>query len=155
MATVWNGQKSSPAKLQARQLQLKALELRLQGLSYQEIGERIGRSDTWAYRLVMRAMRETIQEPADKVRELETSRLEKMLARVWPMIEEGNLQAIDRGVRIIEVLAKINGLYSDRVTMSEPVKMVVEYVNNWRDVQNHAAQAAPGADGSDDASGED
>lgn len=60
---------------------LKALELRKQGYSYPEIGQRLGVGTTTAFEDVDKILAQTAQEPADQVRALELDRLDEMWKR--------------------------------------------------------------------------
>lgn len=62
---------------------LEALNLRLAGASYREIGGMLGVSGTTAFQHVQRMLRETAQEPADAVREAELARLDRLLLAHW------------------------------------------------------------------------
>ena len=75
---------------------LRALELRKAGYSYAEIAADLGKHKSSAWRNVKQALKETLQEPADDVRKLELIRLDAALRAIWPMVEAGNLSAIDR-----------------------------------------------------------
>lgn len=112
----------------------KACELRAQGLTYAAIGIKLNLSKGQAYESVQRALRDTLTEPADDVRQLELIRLDElsrkarevMLAKhlvvdkgavvLWedePLVDDAPvLQAIDRLVKIQERRAKLLGLDS-------------------------------------------
>lgn len=91
----------------------QALALRLQGMSYAEIGKTIGRDQAACYRAVSKHL-ETVRaqsaETAQELREVELQRLDRLLAVVGPMAESGDLQAVDRVLRIQERRAAYLGL---------------------------------------------
>lgn len=106
---------TSAYQLKAKQRQAEALELRKAGLTYEEIAKRIGYgSRTAAYNAVKRALTELAEETsasADRLRELENSRLDRLHTIAWQQaVEAKDLTAIDRAVRISERRAKLYGL---------------------------------------------
>ena len=91
----------------------QALALRLQGLTYDQIGEQVGRDPAACYRAVAKHLQHTravAAETAQELREVELARLDRMLAVVGPMAEAGDLQAVDRVLRIQERRAAYLGL---------------------------------------------
>lgn len=105
--------KTSKATIRAAQTAKEALALRLQGLTYDEIGQRLQVSHGTAYRHVSMELantRSTAAETAQELREVELQRLDRLLAVVGPMAESGDLQAVDRVLRIQERRAAYLGL---------------------------------------------
>ena len=91
--------------------QLKALELRKAGVSYQRIADALGyKSASGAHKAVHTALKKTLQEPADELRTLELARLDDMLKAIAPHVAAGNLTAIDRALKIQERRARLLGL---------------------------------------------
>lgn len=88
----------------------QAIALRRQGLTYQAIADAMNISAPGAFQMVKRGLDRTLREVADDYRELEVQRLETALAAIWPKVIEGNLAAIDRMMRLVEVRAKLLGL---------------------------------------------
>lgn len=110
----------------------RACELRARSFTYQQIADQLGMSKGHAYASVQRALRETIQEPAEELRQLELIRLDDLhrAARTvmeathyvvdrgqvveWagsPLVDDGPvLAAIDRMLRVQERRAKLLGL---------------------------------------------
>lgn len=110
--------KSSPRIITATEKQRQALEMRKAGKSFDIIAENLGYRDrSGAYRAIARALRKTIQQPAEEVRTLEVERLDAMLQAMWTQAKSGNQGAIDRVLRIMERRAKLLGL--DAPTKSE------------------------------------
>lgn len=97
---------------------LSALDLRIAGKGYREIGEVLGTSTTTAYTDVMNALRDTLATRAEKaveLRQLEIERLDKMLDALWSRAvgkdsTRPNVALIDRVLRIMERRAKLCGL---------------------------------------------
>jgi hypothetical protein len=97
------------------------LELRLAGASYDQIGAALGlKTRSGAYRMVERVLARLVQEPADQVRALELARLDSWLTRITPLIHQGSLDALDRGLKIMARRAALLGL-------DMPVKMDMRF----------------------------
>lgn len=91
--------------------QLKALELRKAGVSYQRIADTLGyKSASGAHKAVQTALKKTLQEPADDLRKLELERLDSAAAAIYPSVKQGQYGAIDRWIKIMERRAKLLGL---------------------------------------------
>lgn len=103
--------KASENRLSANARQKQALELRMAGYGYEAIAERLGYGGpSGAFKAIQSAMKATLKEPADAVRELEVKRLDTMLAGIWIAVRNGNLQAIDRALKIMTRRAELLGL---------------------------------------------
>ena len=103
----------SPAKARRLELQAKAVDLRRSGLGFVEIGDRLGIGKSTAHRLIdegMASARAQIVASVDELRAEEVSRLDGMLAKLYPLAAEGDVQAIDRVIKIGERRAKLLGL---------------------------------------------
>jgi hypothetical protein len=99
--------------LEAREREVKALELRKAGLSYPQIGKALGVSQVAAYKIVMRVLQRyeaNIQEETEDLREIELQRLDRMLNAIEPKIRRGDLKAIAVAVRISERRSRLLGL---------------------------------------------
>ena len=91
--------------------QLKALELRKAGVSYQRIAETLGYKDaSGAWRAVKSALKKPLQEPAAELRPLEVERLDAMLSAIWASVKQGQYGAQDRALKIMERRARLLGL---------------------------------------------
>jgi hypothetical protein len=89
------------------------LELRKGGLTFRQIGERMGFSEQRAHRLVteeLQRLNADRAEAAAEVARLECERLDALLAAVWPEAQEGNLPAVDRVLAILARRAKMLGI---------------------------------------------
>ncbi len=100
-----------------------ALTLRRQGGSYRKIADQLatqpGISDKYsegsAYSDVMAEllrMSATMSETADAVRYLELERIDEMFASIWPYAKQGDYQAIERVLRLMEARGKYLGLFA-------------------------------------------
>jgi transcriptional regulator len=102
---------SQEQQIAATEKQLQALKLRKQGVSYADIAKQVGyKSGSGAHAAVSKALKKTLQEPADDLRKIENERLDAMLSALWTKIEAGNPQAVIAGIKISERRAKLNGL---------------------------------------------
>ncbi len=110
-----NGKKSQAQDINIAQRQGQALELRASGASLRQIAERLGVSHEQIRLDIQAALSEAIKENvnnAETLRTMEVHRLDNMLLRIQPLINAGDLKAIDRGLRISEQRAKLLGLYA-------------------------------------------
>ncbi len=78
------------------------------------IAQTLGVSTHTAFTDVRRALRETLQEPADAVRSMELARLDALLRAVWRRATGGHLEAIASALRIMERRAVMLGLDAPR-----------------------------------------
>lgn len=90
-----------------------ALQLRIEGLSYAEIGRRLGIAEKNAWKHVQNALHECAeleQERADTLRQIQAARLDRMLGGLWKPIEKGNPKAVTAAVAIERRRADLFGL---------------------------------------------
>jgi hypothetical protein len=128
--------------LETADRQRQALELRRDGLTFDGIAHQLGLADrSMARKYVQAALDRTLREPAEEVRDLELRRLDHWLLRLSELIEQGDLKAIDRALKITELRARLLGLFAPvQVTGpgGEPLRFVVEVpphapsVDAWR-----------------------
>jgi len=127
------GSKGSKRRIIAREREKRAMELRLAGATYAQIGEALGISAQAAHKAVMRALdriNEKLAEDAQKVLRLELERLDKMLLALWPQAQRGNQGAVDRILRIMERRARLLGLdapHNVNVSAAEPLQIVLRW----------------------------
>jgi len=101
----------SPRRIEAAERQRQAVEMRKAGATFPMIAEKLGYASTGgAYKAVMTALKKTMQEPSDAVRNLELERLDALLLALWKQARDGNQGAVDRVLRIMERRAKLLGL---------------------------------------------
>lgn len=109
---------------EARIKRTRAVELVAQGLSYDEIAEAVGYSHRGsAHRAVFKALAEHEAEEVEILRAMEMDRLDYLLTKIWPKIEEGDLNAIMVAVRISDARRKLLGL--DRRTADDGPRALV------------------------------
>lgn len=107
------GNKTSAATARKLERQVKALELRRMGKGYVEIAAALGIGKSQAHRLVQAGLadaRAQVDADAGDLRAEEISRIDAMLAGLWPDARKGNHGAVDRVLKIMERRAKLLGL---------------------------------------------
>jgi len=91
--------------------EVKVLELRRAGLTWQRIAEETGYADhTGAYAAYKRAIKRTMQQPADELREAELDRIDRLQLALWPKAMKGDAQSINTIIRLMERRARLLGL---------------------------------------------
>lgn len=115
-ANMGTRQKTSKSAIERRRGAADAVALRLVGLTYRDIGARLGISVSSAYNRVKRELdrvNEKSSEDALALRRLEIERLDRMWARLWPRAfreAPGVYKAMDGLLSIMERRAKLLGL---------------------------------------------
>lgn len=95
---------------QAEQERL-ALEYRKAGYHYDVIADKLHLANKGAaWKVVQRALRRMVKEPAEDVRALELARLDDLLLGVWDRAKRGDVLSIDRVLRMQERRAELQGL---------------------------------------------
>jgi transposase len=108
----------APTQLETHRLQRQeeaarrseALNMRMAGLSYQKIGERLGVSTDGAEDLVKRTLERNGAPEVDAYRALENSRLDRAQTAIWARVLAGDDKAIDTFLRISASRRRLNGL---------------------------------------------
>jgi hypothetical protein len=91
--------------------QRRALTLRQSGASLDEIARTLGyRHRSSAYRLIERALAETLAEGVAALRGLELERLDRMQLGLWPKASSGDVKAVGAVLKIMQRRAKLLGL---------------------------------------------
>jgi hypothetical protein len=91
----------------------KALELRIAGVRYRQIGAQLGVNHQTAYRDVQAALGELAAlsaKKAEKLRELELERCDKLVLALWPKVKAGDEKAVRAVVAVMDRRAKLLGL---------------------------------------------
>lgn len=119
------GRTWSPAVVAKTERQALAVKLRREGKSYREIAEIVGYSTEFsarrAVKTVMDRVAAELREDASEALLLDLSRLDSILVVLGPKVEEGELGAIDRALKVLDQRAKLLGLYApERRELSGP-----------------------------------
>ena len=109
----------------------RALELRLQGLTFSEIADEVGyASPSGAYEACKRAMNSETFYTAPEFRKLHVVRLETLLAGIWNLAREGKLGAVDRVLNLLKREARLLGLDLPPQPQEPPEELPVKaYIN--------------------------
>lgn len=103
--------RTGTAVLTARDKQRRALELRTEGHTLDQIADQLGYADkSGAHRAITAALDRHESAAVDQYRDLEAARLNELQRAVWPLAIGGDLAAVTACVRIIDRRAKLLGL---------------------------------------------
>lgn len=101
----------NPPREETIERERRVLELRRAGATFETIANTLGlshRSD--AAKICKRAMARPLIEPARELRQLEATRLDELQYAVWNKALNGDLDAFDRVLKVMERRAKLFGL---------------------------------------------
>lgn len=104
--------KTSKARIKAAERRIKALELRKQGYTYREIGEKIGCGESRAHQIITKELckiNDTLDELRPEVVRLELERLDKMMPAFSIKAERGDAQAGAMVIKIMDRRSKFQG----------------------------------------------
>ena len=104
------GRNSNSKEYDRAERKRNALELRLAGASYRDIAQALDVSPATAMQDCKEALADIPMQQADEMRTVELSRLDRLQRAVWPKAVKGDLQAVDRAIKIIDRRAKLFGL---------------------------------------------
>lgn len=119
-----------PTKQRAERI-AKVLDLRAAGATYEEIARALNISLTQAHKDATLGLELTLKEPADSLRTLELRRLDRLQRAYWRAALEGDKQAADRVIRIMEHRAKLLGL--DKLTDTSGVEETYSMLKQLRE----------------------
>lgn len=105
--------KTSAARVQATKRREQAMLLRRSGWTFDRIADKLGVTMQRAHAMVNEGLAESrvqVAAIADELRAQQVSRLDGMLDKLYPKAAKGDVQAIDRVVKIEERRAKLFGL---------------------------------------------
>jgi hypothetical protein len=102
---------SGTKAIEAKEKAARALELRKEGKTFEEIAKEAGYSCRQsAYDAVKRAMAAITREPAVELIELELARLDSMWGSYYIKAQAGNVLALEACLKIMQRRAKLIGL---------------------------------------------
>ena len=106
-----NGRKTSPETAEAKVRAAKALELRMEGKTFEAIAVEAGyNSKQAAYDAVKRALDSITREPAQELIKLDLERLDVLWQIQYLTAQSGDVQAMAACMKIMERRAKLLGL---------------------------------------------
>lgn len=98
----------------------EAVQLRIQGYTYDEIASRLGYAHKGsAHQAVKAALKRTLQEPTDELRKLELERLDYIMRQLFVSFDAGDMRLSDNILRVIEKRHRLLGL--DVPQRGEPI----------------------------------
>lgn len=102
---------SATQKVATHNKRVRCVELAAQGMSYDEIATAVGYSGRGAaHKALSAALRAQQAEAVDELRALEIERLDALQRAFWDAALEGDLQAVDRVLRVIQARVRLLGL---------------------------------------------
>lgn len=88
----------------------RAINLRRGGASYRDIARQLGVSTTRAWELVGDALGAVEVDAVDRLRQIESERLDAAQMALWPRVATGDPRAVDAFVRLSARRARLLGL---------------------------------------------
>jgi hypothetical protein len=128
-----NGVVTSPETAAAKQKAAKAVELRMEGRTFDEIAKECGyRHRSSAFDAVKRALELVVREPATELIKLDLERLDKMWGIHYLNAQAGDAQALASCMKIMERRAKLLGLDAKQeLEVSATVKSLPASVDDF------------------------
>ena len=112
-----NKNKTSPSTIDAKVRAAKALELRMEGMKFDDIANELGyNSRQAAFDAVSRELQAITREPAEEVLRLDLERLDRMWGIHYLNAQAGDAVALSSCMRIMERRARLLGLDSPAKT---------------------------------------
>ena len=103
--------KTSPRRIQAVMKQRQALELRMEGQTYDVIASKLGyKTHTGALAAVNKALDKTLQPPAAHYRALTLERLTRVMQTFWPAMLTGDDDAARTVLHALRDIRQLMGL---------------------------------------------
>ena len=96
--------------LELQHCKKEALQLRLEGMTYAEIAERMGKSVSTVHGYVADSLAEVTKEVSEQLRDVEAARLDALQHAIWERAIDGDLSAMDRVIKIVDRRARLLGL---------------------------------------------
>lgn len=137
--------KEAAAIEERRKVSIRAYQLRQSGMSWYRVAEELGITGENARRSVAELVHMASEVVDEGLRSqflsMEVGRLDALQSAVWPDAITGDLQAIDRALKIIAERAKLLGLYNPATTAVTNNTIVVqggtdEYIAALRRARN-------------------
>ena len=100
--------------LESQRKALECVKLRNAGLTFRDIALTMGISHVQVYKYVQKAVKEVTEElklEAELLLTLEIERLDTIQRSIWNDVLKGNIPAVDKAIKIIELRMKAQGLF--------------------------------------------
>ena len=106
-----NKNQTSPSTIEAKVRAAKALELRMEGMKFDDIANELGyNSKQAAFDAVSRELKAITREPAEEVLRIDLERLDRMWGIHYLNAQAGDAVALSSCMRIMERRARLLGL---------------------------------------------
>lgn len=117
--------RASRTKLTQAERRRRAMDLRMLGQTYEQIGDALGISRQAAHKMITRELgkiRQATEETAQEILDLELMRLDRLMATAMQaVIGDKDITAIDRALRCMERRSKYLGLDKpDKTAQTDP-----------------------------------
>lgn len=99
-----------PRSERAALMRMEALTLRMAGISYERIAERLQISEREATNLVRNALRRAERQTVEEKRALENEAYDKLQSVYWAKALSGDLKAFDAVMKLSRARRELNGL---------------------------------------------
>lgn len=107
-------------KMAIREKHRRCLELRKSGATYEQIAQVVGYANgQYVAKVIKKQLGKTVNEAGDELRTLQIERLNHMMLVLWPRVQGGDLNAIDRFLRIQNEINNLQGVYAPQKTESK------------------------------------
>ena len=105
----------------------RAVELALQGLSYDAIAKEVGYANRGtAWRTVTKALAERTDMAVRQLRAMEGERLDALQKAVWGEAVAGDLKAVDAVLKVIHARVRLFGLDAPEARAPEVIRVVID-----------------------------
>lgn len=106
-----SGRHQNKALASARKL--RAIELKTQGLTYQQVADEMGYANKGSVHAIIKgAQAAQVADAVETHRQLELERLDRLQAALWPKAMKGQIDAASAILRIIEARVRLLGLHA-------------------------------------------
>lgn len=102
--------KTSPEVIQRTQRVAMEIQLRLAGLDFTQIAEKVGVSPATVSSDIRKALDAAILNAGMDLRAVQLQRYETLINVLWPMVRNGNMTAMQRVVSVMEAENKLMGV---------------------------------------------
>ena len=95
----------------------RAIELKLQGLTYQQVADELGSANKGTvFKLIKDAQASRLTEAVSELRQLELDRLDAVQQALWPLAMDGDVAAAEGVRQVIETRCRVLGLTGVRTS---------------------------------------
>jgi hypothetical protein len=108
---------------------IRAATMRREGLNSREIADALGYKSTSGASAAVRFGIELLQiaEPADTLRLVQMNRIERLIRVLWDQAESGDVDAIDRVIKLMQEESKLQGLYAPiKIDMDAEIRALAD-----------------------------